>query len=137
EVRDWMNLLRVLDNPLQDIPLLAVLRSPIAGFTVNELARVRMQGRGPVWQALEAASLQTDDAVLSQRCAVVVNRIRGWRRNARSLGFGQRMAALLEESGLMDHAHQQSNASDRIRRLQRLLTLVTDLERSGQGTLAE
>ncbi len=41
EVMDQVNLLRILDNPRQDIPLLAVLRSPIGGFTVDELAEIR------------------------------------------------------------------------------------------------
>ncbi len=41
EVLDLVNLLRLLDNPLQDIPLLAVLRSPLVGLSLDELALIR------------------------------------------------------------------------------------------------
>ena len=55
EVSDLLSLVRLLDNPLQDVPLLAVLRSPLAGLTLDELAAVRLaQRRGPLWHALAA-----------------------------------------------------------------------------------
>ncbi len=38
EVSDLLSLLQLLDNPLQDIPLLAVLRSPLVGLSLDELA---------------------------------------------------------------------------------------------------
>jgi len=41
EVQTILNYLRVLDNPLQDIPMAAALRSPIGGFTSGELAEIR------------------------------------------------------------------------------------------------
>lgn len=41
EIETILNYLRVLDNPEQDIPLTAVLMSPIVGMTGEELARIR------------------------------------------------------------------------------------------------
>ncbi len=53
EVSDLLQLLRVLDNPVQDIPLIAVLRSPIVGMTLDELAVVRIDQRsGDYWAAV-------------------------------------------------------------------------------------
>lgn len=43
EVQTVLNLLRILDNPRQDIPMAAVLASPIAGLTGEELAILRIQ----------------------------------------------------------------------------------------------
>lgn len=45
EVRVMMALLRLIDNPQQDIPLVAVLRSPLVGLTTDELAFIRLQNR--------------------------------------------------------------------------------------------
>ena len=42
EVRTILSCLRILDNPRQDIPLAAVLRSPIGGLTDDELAMLRI-----------------------------------------------------------------------------------------------
>ncbi|MDI9242800.1 helicase-exonuclease AddAB subunit AddA [Fusibacillus kribbianus] len=38
EIRCILDLLRIIDNPMQDIPLAAVMRSPIGGFTSEEMA---------------------------------------------------------------------------------------------------
>ncbi len=54
EVSDLVHLVRLLDNPRQDLPLLAVLRSPLVGMTVDELALLRItQPTGPLWTALK------------------------------------------------------------------------------------
>jgi len=44
EVQDLINLLRLLDNFLQDIPLAAVLCSPLVALSPDELAAVRLLG---------------------------------------------------------------------------------------------
>ncbi len=41
EIQTIINLLKVIDNPMQDIPLITVLRSSICGFTDNELVEIR------------------------------------------------------------------------------------------------
>lgn len=47
EVADLVSVLRCLDNPLQDVPLVSVLRSPLVGLDdLNGLAAVRMHRRG-------------------------------------------------------------------------------------------
>lgn len=45
EIQIILSLLQIIDNPLQDIPLLAVLRSPMFAFTTNELAQLRLMNR--------------------------------------------------------------------------------------------
>jgi len=42
EIRTIMSLLQIIDNPIQDIPLIAVLRSPIEAFEPEELIDIRM-----------------------------------------------------------------------------------------------
>nr|WP_305047348.1 3'-5' exonuclease [Geomicrobium sp. JCM 19055] len=46
EVQVMLSLLRVIDNPYQDIPLASVLRSPIVGLREHELAEIRLQAVG-------------------------------------------------------------------------------------------
>lgn len=45
EIRTMLALLQIIDNPYQDIPLLAVLRAPIFGFTPEDLIEIRMMDR--------------------------------------------------------------------------------------------
>ena len=49
-------LLEILDNPRQDVPLIAVLRSPLMGFTPDRLALIRgNHPEGGFFDALEAS----------------------------------------------------------------------------------
>jgi len=52
EISDLLSLLQLLDNPLQDLPVLAVLHSPLVGLTLDELATIRLGVKGPFWTAL-------------------------------------------------------------------------------------
>ena len=53
EVQTVLSMLRLLDNPRQDIPMAAVLRSPMAGLTDEELAVLRLEdGRVPFHEAV-------------------------------------------------------------------------------------
>jgi ATP-dependent helicase/nuclease subunit A len=53
EINDLLSLLQTLDNPLQDIPVLAVLHSPLVGLTLAELATIRLTiPKAPFWKAL-------------------------------------------------------------------------------------
>ncbi len=55
EVAIMMSLLKIIDNPLQDIPLAAVLRSPIVGLNEEELARIRLHKKSSAfWEAFSS-----------------------------------------------------------------------------------
>ena len=43
EIQTIMSLLKIIDNPIQDIPLVTVLRSFFGGFTDNELIQIRVE----------------------------------------------------------------------------------------------
>ena len=53
EISLALNILRVVDNPKQDIPLLSVLMSPVFGFTADEIAKMRLSDRhGDIYACL-------------------------------------------------------------------------------------
>lgn len=57
EVETVLSLLKVIDNPHQDIPLAAVLRSPLAGFSGGELGKLRvLLPQGDFYEALAVAA---------------------------------------------------------------------------------
>lgn len=54
EVMVMINVLTIVDNPYQDIPLASVLRSPFVGLTENELALIRLAKKNvPFYEALK------------------------------------------------------------------------------------
>ena len=56
ENEDFFSSMEVADNPRQDVPLIAVLRSPLAGFTPDRLALIRgTHPEGNFYEALAAS----------------------------------------------------------------------------------
>ena len=54
EVAVLLSLLEVVDNPRQDVPLIAVLRSPLVGMSADRLAQIRaLQPEGDYYEALQ------------------------------------------------------------------------------------
>ncbi len=61
EVQELLQLLRVLDNPTQDIPLFGVMKSVFGGFTEEELAKLRSGKKGvSLYEAVEAYALREE-----------------------------------------------------------------------------
>lgn len=58
EIRVILSLLRVIDNPIQDIPLIAVMLSPVFGFTPDEAAQIRESHRSGSFYAAVCAAAQ-------------------------------------------------------------------------------
>ena len=108
EVTDILNILRVIDNPLQDIPLLATLRCPCFAFSEEELARVRLLERTPgvpFHIAFQHAML--DESPLGEKCKEAWNRLADWRFLARTLPVDQLIWRVLDLSGLYMRAGVQ------------------------------
>lgn len=70
EVETMLSLLKVIDNPRQDIPLAAVLRSPLVGLSADELAQIRLAERqGDYYGAMEAWFRQVEEKKLRSHAA--------------------------------------------------------------------
>lgn len=53
EIQTILALLKIIDNPMQDIPLVHVMRSPIGNFTDNELVEIRLSdNKGYFYEAI-------------------------------------------------------------------------------------
>lgn len=122
-IRDWINLLKLLDNPLQDLPLVAILRSPIAGMTLNELATIRLQQkRGPFWKAAEIFVEQsnpesnpiTESPWLASTRAKLLEfneKYRRWRSMAQWLPVSRCLEIMIAESGYTQWLDNQPDAN--------------------------
>lgn len=90
--------LSVLDNPLQDIPLGAVMRSPLFGFDENELLALSMHRKGrKLWDMVcEAESLERDGIPL-EKVVSLRNKIEKWRITAKIYPIGDLVDMFLKE----------------------------------------
>lgn len=100
EVADILNLLRVLDNPYQDLPLLAALRCPCFRFSEEELARVRLVDRQPGTPFYQAFyQLRDGESALGQKVTETLNTLDRWRFASRHIDTETLVRLLLDESG--------------------------------------
>lgn len=62
EIQIMINMLKIIDNPYQDIPLASVLRSPIVGLDEEQLAQIRLaEQHAPYYVALRRYIKQTNN----------------------------------------------------------------------------
>lgn len=82
EIRTVMSLLKVIDNPMQDIPLIALLRSPIFNFTVEELASIRLINKESYFYEnikVICAEQYEEDRILKDKCLSFIKKLNEWR----------------------------------------------------------
>ena len=101
EVVDMLNLLRVIDNPLQDLPLLGTLRCPCFQFTEEELARIRLIERTPGTPFhIAFQTAMQHDSPLGRKSKEAWERLARWRFKAKYLPLDTLIWLILDESGL-------------------------------------
>lgn len=99
EIRAVLNLLRIIDNPRQDIPFTAVLRSPMVGLNSDELARIRIPRRRiTMYEAVkEYGETTTDD--LSEKLKGFLEKLNHFRNMVHYLSIHELILKVLEETG--------------------------------------
>lgn len=101
EVDVVMSLLRLLDNVRQDIPLAAVLRSPIVGLASEDLAQIRIAARdGDFYDAVVAAAQKQDR--LGNRLRTFLQALERWRTKARRSLVSRLIRLIYDETGYVD-----------------------------------
>lgn len=104
EIQIVLSLLSVIDNPRQDIPLAAALRSPIAGFSAAELAEVRVCKTGmPLWEALEASCQDGTKPIVQQKAERFLVLLEQWRQLSRRTGVADLIWTIYRDSGYYDY----------------------------------
>ena len=98
EVETMMSLLRVIDNPRQDIPLAAVMRSPVVGLSADELAFVRTHdSTGDYYDAVQKCAASGMGPGTKLRA--FLERLETWRTLARRGPLSDLIWRLLHETG--------------------------------------
>lgn len=79
EIQTIMSILKIIDNPLQDIPLVTVLRSTIGKFTDNDLIEIRLVDRNcDFYEALLKARISAEGN-LKNKIEDILSKLEKWR----------------------------------------------------------
>lgn len=112
EIKTVMSLLQVIDNPMQDIPLLAVLKSPICGFTPEDLIDIRVEDtHRTFYEALEGYSENDDE--IGYKCLDFLNKLQDYKEKSLYMSTDEFLWYLYTKTGYFAYVGALPGGSQR------------------------
>lgn len=97
EIDIFINLLSIIDNKKQDVPLISVLHSEMFGFTSAELAKIRSSKKNSTYyEAFEEYARGNDE--LAEKCKGFLDSIKKWKEQARFVPISDFIWQLMMET---------------------------------------
>lgn len=126
EVECVLNLLQVMDNPHQDIPLAAVLHSPMFGFTNDELAQIKAdQKDGSLMDALMAFAKTHGE---NEKTADFLHFLEGKRAVAFDMPIHEFIELLLKDTDYLSYVTALPRGENRRANLHQLIDKAVEYE---------
>ena len=97
EIQTIMCLLKVVDNPNIDIPLISILRSPIVGFTDNDLVKIRLYDKQATFY--ESLLKAKEDEELGEKIEQFLDKLDKWKAKSEYLALDMFIWELFLDTG--------------------------------------
>lgn len=111
EIQTIISLLKIIDNPMQDIDLVTVLRSMIGGFTDNELVKIRLVDKNCYfYESMQKAKIQVGSN-LSNKIDDFFEKIQKWRQAQEVLGLEELIWKIYEDTGYYEYVSLMPNGA--------------------------
>lgn len=131
EIRTIMSLLQIIDNPLQDIPLIAVLRSPIFSLTPEELIDIRLvDKKTPFYEAIKKCYEETSDLNIKNKLSNFLNSLKLWRKKALHMPIDELIWYLYSSTGYYGYAGAMPGGAQRQANLRILFERARQFEQT-------
>ena len=127
EIQLLLSLLQIIDNPEQDLPMVAVLHSGLVGLDANELGALRLTGDGSLWSVMPLYAEQAQDERLLQFIA----HIERWRTLSRRHGVADLLWDIYETLDYVNYVGAMPNGLVRRANVMALYERAKGFESSG------
>ena len=132
EVATMLSILKVIDNPIQDVPLLAVMLSPMFGFTPDDLSEIRVAERSvPMYFAVKKCAELGD-----KKCEKFLRELAYYRRLASTQPSDKLIQHVYDRTGYAAVVQAMRDGHLRLNNLRLLLEYARNYEASGYKGLA-
>lgn len=133
EVTLILDVLRAIDNPLYDIPLVATLRSPMFNFTEDELTRISLNAGSDTrfWQKLQLSDGQLINKALKAKINSFLERFTSWRKLVNEVSIHELLWKIYTETYYMDYVGALPNGELRQANLHALSIRAESYESAG------
>jgi len=136
EVMTVLNMLRIIDNPRQDIPLAGVLYSPMVGLSSEELARVRaICKKGSMYTAVCSYAEAGDDDKLKGRLSEFLGMLEAFRAMVNHTPIHEIIQAVYDRTGYYYYVSTMPGGSQRQANLDMLLSYAVRFEKGSYSGL--
>ena len=123
EIRILLSLIRVIDNPMLDIPLLTVMLSPIYGFTEDEMAQFRIDNRfGTLYSCIYSSD--------NSKAKNFISNLKELKKISVSMSVAGFIRYLIDDKGLIGYFNAMGNGE---LRYQNVLKLIAFAEKFDSG----
>lgn len=133
EVQELFHFLRVLDNPLQDIPLYGVLHSYLGGFSEEEIALIRASypKKKYLYDAMKACA-ESEAVPQGLACKIrdFISRIDRYRELASYLSVQELLQTILRETDYLNYVAVKPEGNKRRANVEMLIVKAADYERT-------
>lgn len=126
EITSLLALLGVIDNPHQDVPLIAVLRSPLFGFTPDELSAIRAADRNSDYYTALCLRAKEDE-----HCAAFLAELESYREIAPDLSVEALLARICDKAGVFALLAAMPDGAARRENVCQLLEFARQFEQDG------
>ena len=128
EIQTIMNLLKVIDNPLQEIPLVATMRSTIGGFTDNELVEIRLSDKYDNFYNTVLKSKKDVSEQLRNKINKFLEQIEMWRKEQEYLSLDELIWKIYNDTGYFNYVGLMRNGELRQANLKMLFERAKQCE---------
>lgn len=130
EIQTIMSVLKIIDNPLQDIPLVTTMRSIIGGFTDNDLIEIRLVDKHcNFYEAIQKSKMQVNDD-LKEKINKFLNDIMKWREAVEYLTLDELIWKIYIDTGYYNYVGLMPNGKLRQANLKMLFQKAKQYEQS-------
>ena len=128
EIQTIMSLLKIIDNPLQEIPLVAVMRSMIGGFTDNDLVEIRLSDKYDNFYNTILKSKQSVSELLRSKIDQFLNNLEMWRKEQEYLSLDELIWKIYNDTGYYNYVGLMTNGELRQANLKMLFERAKQCE---------
>lgn len=129
EIMAVMSIIKMIDNPLCDIPFAASMRLPVCGFTDDELACIRLCGGSSMYEC--TVNMSSAETALGQKCRAFLEQLEKWRFYAKIMTCDKLIMTLYEETDLYAYCGTLENGEQLQANLRMLFQRARDYENTG------
>lgn len=131
EIQTIISVLKILDNPIDDISLVSVLRSEIGDFSDNEILEIRLENReASFYESLKTASQTLKNEILKEKVNLFLERLNSWREENDYLSLAQLIWKIYTETGFYNYVGLMPNGTIRQANLKMLFERAKEYEKS-------